>query len=165
MDYTKHLMIQAIYRTRARKHFDSDKYISIGDNKIKANSIKLYIDDRYGMNFIQSLLKEFKLVNCDSINSVKIRPKNIYISEYKIPEELIQEKSFTGNDYSDYVVINSKNLASIISNMKTLDNTRIRKILDNKNIYYEILNSNSRGRNNYTLYKIYPYRIIHIIEK
>ena len=165
IDYTMHLMIQAIYRTRARKHFDSDKTILINGNKIKANSIKLYIDDRYGLTFIQSLLSKFKLINCDSINSVKIRPKNIYISEFKIPEELIQEKFFTGNDYSDYIIINSKNLSSVISTMKTLNSVKLKKILDNKNISYEIINPNSKGRNNYTLYKIYPYRILCKIEK
>ena len=165
VDYTKHLMIQAIYRTRARKHFDSDKYISLGDKKIKSNSVRFYLDDRYGQSFIKSLLSEFKLVNHNSINSKKIRPEHIYVSEYKIPEEFIEEKIFIGSDFNDYIIVNSKNLASIVSNMKTIDNTKIRKILDGKNICYEVINSNAGGRSNYILYRIYPYRIVNKSDK
>lgn len=162
LDYTKHLIIQAIYRTRARQHSKSDRFIEINGNKIRANSIKFYIDDRYG-DFIKSLLEEFRLVNCDSVDDVKLRPEHIYLSEFEFPEELIEEKSINGNDFEDYFIINSKNLANVISNMKTLDNNRIRKILDNNLIKYEVLNSSSGGKNKFIFYKIYPYRIVHRI--
>lgn len=163
-DYTKHLIVQAIYRTRARCHSLSGKFITISGNKIRANSIKLYIDDRYG-NFIKSLLGEFRLSNCNSIDKQKVRPEHIYLKEFEFPDEFIEEKSITGDDWNDYFVINSKNLASVVSNMKSLDNNRIRKILDNNLIKYEVLNTSSGGRNKFILYKIYPYRIVHRIEK
>ena len=163
LDYTKHLIIQAIYRTRARQHSKSDRFIEINGNRTKANSIKLYIDDRYG-DFIKSLLGEFRLVNCNSIDNKKLRLEHIYLSEFEFPEELIEEKSITGNDFEDYFVINSKNLASIISNMKTAHSIKLKKILENSNIVYEVINPNSTGRNHYTKYKIYPYRIVHRIK-
>lgn len=163
MDYTKHLIIQAIYRTRARQHSKSDKFIEINGNKIRANSIKFYIDDRYG-DFIKSLLEEFRLINCNSIDNKKIRPEHIYLSEFEFPEELIEEKSINGNDFEDYFIINSKNLANVISAMKTLDNNKIRKILDNSLIKYEVISSRLRGRGNFTFYKIYPYKIVHKIK-
>lgn len=134
-DYTLSLLVQATYRTSARK----------------GKPIDIYFTDDYPDMLIEDFLSKFNISNTSNTNI------NHLEDEFKKSErrsELLTKilDSGKGEFIDNYYLIINKDLAEVL-NHKLVDNRHISKHLDMHNIKYELLKGISRT--NPSKFKIY----------
>lgn len=136
-DYTKSLIIQAIYRTSARLN----------------HSIDLYFSSDYSEDFLLDILSEFDELS----GNTELRSLSLELPELKIDPEYnpmissIIDSNLGYMDNNEYV-INSKDLASVLGFTK-IDNTNIRNKLDKNFVNYELISSKG-GRSKVSIFRI-----------
>lgn len=146
-DFTMHLMIQCIYRTRARIR------------NVANNSITLYLDDRYGSEFDNTLLSKFDHLGVSEFDSnpeSTITSNNTYtICSEDIDWDLFNKIISISKIIDDNKVeISSTDLAKIL-NYQKVNNDRLKKKLDNANIFYEYIKGSEGKYNGFSKFIIY----------